>query len=37
LHLVDEATYRRFDTAVVEVKRMLSALIRKVDAERLAG
>jgi four helix bundle protein len=37
LHLVDEATYRRLDTAVVEVKRMLSALIRKVDAERLAG
>jgi len=37
LHLVDKAAYGRLSAAVIEVKRMLSALLRKVDAERLAG
>jgi len=37
LDLLETATYDRLDAAVVEVKRMLSALIRKVEAERLAG
>jgi four helix bundle protein len=37
LDLVDEAAYKRLDAAVVEIKRMLAALIRKVEAERLAS
>ncbi|HVI09577.1 MAG TPA: four helix bundle protein [Candidatus Binatia bacterium] len=37
LHLVEETTYRQLDAIVVEIKRMLAALIRKVEAERLAG
>ena len=37
LQLFDESAYRRLNGAVVEVKRMLSTLSRKVDAERLAG
>ena len=34
LHLLDIPSYARLDAAVVEVKRMLSALLRKVDADR---
>ncbi len=37
LQLFDDLGYKRLNAAVVEVKRMLSALVRKVDAERLAG
>jgi four helix bundle protein len=37
LHLLDHAAYTRLDASVVEVKRMLSALVRKVETERLAG
>ena len=37
LHMLDEASYHRLDEAVVEVKRMLSALVRKVEAERLVS
>jgi four helix bundle protein len=37
LHLLETAAYGPLDAAVVEVKRMLSALVRKVAAERLAG
>lgn len=37
LQLFDEAVYNRLNVAVVEVKRMLSALVRKVEAERMAG
>lgn len=36
-HLLDTAAYARLDGAVVEVKRMLSALVRKIDTERFAG
>ena len=37
LLFLDEAVYERLNATVVEVKRMLSALARKVEAERLAG
>ena len=37
LHLLDTAAYPRLDGAVVEVKRMLSALVHKIETERLAG
>jgi four helix bundle protein len=37
LHFVDETGYARLNEAVVEVKRMLSALARKVETERRAG
>ena len=37
LQLMNEARYKELDDAVTEIKRMLAALIRKVDAERLAG
>lgn len=37
LELFDELAYKRLNTAVIEVKRMLSALVRKVEAERLSG
>ena len=37
LRLLDTAAYARLDGAVVEVKRMLSALVRKIETERLAG
>jgi len=37
LKFFDEEAYRRLNAAVVEVKRMLSALVRKVEAEHLAG
>jgi four helix bundle protein len=37
LKLIDQSGYQRLDGAVVEVKRMLAALIRKIETERLAG
>jgi len=37
LDFLDAVSYQKLNSAVVEVKRMLSALIRKVEAERLAG
>jgi four helix bundle protein len=37
LHLLDSRNYSALNAAVVEVKRMLSALARKVDSERFAG
>lgn len=37
LLFLDEAVYQRLSVSVVEVKRMLSALVRKVEAERLAN
>ena len=37
LQLVDESAYRDLNGSVVEVKRMLSALVRKVEAERVRG
>jgi four helix bundle protein len=37
LSLYDETTYVRLNAGVIEIKRMLSALVRKVEAERLAG
>ena len=37
LRFLSEAIYERMNALVVEVKRMLSALVRKVEAERLAG
>jgi len=37
LGFIDEESYVPLDRAVVEVKRMLAALARKVDTERLAG
>jgi len=33
----DETNYQQLNTGVVEVKRMLASLIRKVEAERLAS
>jgi four helix bundle protein len=37
LKLLDESDYERLHYAVVEVKRMLASLVRKVEQERLAG
>jgi four helix bundle protein len=37
LNLLDETNYRQLNSGVVEVKRMLASLVRKVEAERLAG
>ena len=34
LHFIDEQTHGRIQLKVVEVKKMLSSLIRKIDAER---
>ena len=37
LELLMDEEYRTLEHSVVEVKRMLASLIRKVEAERLAG
>lgn len=37
LHFLEESAYGQLSSAVVEIKRMLAALARKVEAERLAG
>jgi four helix bundle protein len=37
LNLLDETNYRQLNSGVVEVKCMLASLVRKVEAERLAG
>jgi hypothetical protein len=37
LNMLDETTYQHLNSGVVEVKRMLASLIRKVETERLAG
>jgi four helix bundle protein len=37
LQFFDEGVYERVCASVVEVKRMLSALSRKVEAERMKG
>lgn len=35
LHFLDDSVYQMLNYAVTEVKRMLSALMRKVDTERV--
>jgi len=37
LNFMDEPSYRQLNASVVEVKRMLASLIRKVETERLAS
>ena len=37
LSFLDETTYQKLHSDVVEVKRMLASLIRKVETERLAS
>jgi four helix bundle protein len=37
LNLLDQTTYQQLHNGVVEVKRMLASLIRKVETERLAS
>jgi four helix bundle protein len=37
LNLLPDADYKKLHSSVVEVKRMLAALVRKVEQERLAG
>jgi four helix bundle protein len=37
LNYVDDANYKQLNGGVVEIKRMLASLIRKVEGERLAG
>jgi len=37
LRLLDDRVYSELNTNVVEVKRMLSALARKIEGDRLAG
>ena len=37
LNMLGETTYQHLNNGVVEVKRMLASLIRKVETERLAG
>ena len=36
LEFLGEPAYKQLNAAVIEVKRMLSALVRKIEAERLA-
>jgi four helix bundle protein len=37
LNFLNVVAYQELNSAVIEVKRMLSALMRKVEAERLTG
>jgi four helix bundle protein len=37
LGFLNDSDYDKLDTAVVEVKRMLASLVRKVEADRRAG
>lgn len=37
LNLLDETDYQKLNSSIIEVKRMLASLVRKVEAERLAG
>jgi len=37
LKMLGETDYQQLNSSVVEVKRMLASLVRKVDADRLAG
>ncbi len=37
LSFITDAEYKRLDHSVTEIKRMLSSLIRKVEADRLLG
>lgn len=37
LNFLDQSIYDRLNASVVEIKRMLSALVRKIETERLAG
>jgi four helix bundle protein len=37
LKFLGETGYQKLDSGVTEVKRMLASLIRRVEAERLAG
>ena len=37
LNLLDQTTYQQLHNGLVEVKRMLASLIRKVETERLAS
>ena len=37
LKLLDESDYQKLNSGVVEVKRMLASLVRKVEQERLAS
>ena len=37
LNFLRESEYQKLHTSVVEIKRMLASLVRKVEAERLAG
>jgi four helix bundle protein len=37
LNFLDEINYQQLNSGVVEVKRMLASLTRKVEVERLAG
>jgi hypothetical protein len=37
LAFIAEDDYQRLDRAVVEIKRMLAGLVRKVEAERFAS
>jgi four helix bundle protein len=37
LAFLRDVDYQKLDHAVVEVKRMLASLVRKVEAERLSG
>lgn len=37
LRFIDEMTYERLNATIVEVKRMLSALVSRVEVDRLAG
>lgn len=37
LNLLDETNYDRLNGSVIEVKRMLASLVRKVEFERLTG
>ncbi len=37
LDFISESEYRRLDQSTTEIKRMLSSLVRKIEAERVLG
>jgi four helix bundle protein len=37
LNLLDGANYDQLNSCVIEVKRMLASLVRKIESERLTG
>jgi four helix bundle protein len=37
LRLLNESSYEKLNAGIVEIKRMVASLVRKIEQERLAG